>query len=194
MITIIAITIILLSSIAFSLVYIISLQPATLSLRIGDKAYKICGIFRMSAMLFEITTIAGYILFVFGEYCTVKISSQNDILVRIIGIVITVVTLGFMFMGVFASGKEAALPSKGTKLYKGIYMYMRHPQTLGEMLSWFGISLILNSLTLFLYSLVWIPIFLSYTILEDNDLSFRFGPDYIEYTKKVGIFWKKQIY
>ncbi|MBK5202078.1 MAG: hypothetical protein JJE21_11200, partial [Spirochaetaceae bacterium] len=68
MLTVISITIILLSSLFFSLLYIISLQPATLSLRFGDKAYILCGILRMLAMLFEIAAIAGYVLFVFGEY------------------------------------------------------------------------------------------------------------------------------
>jgi protein-S-isoprenylcysteine O-methyltransferase Ste14 len=96
-----------------------------------------------------------------------------------------------MFIGVGYAGKEAAAPQKNSKLYQGIYNYMRHPQTLGEMLSFFGISLILNSWTLFVYSILFIPLFISYTIFEDNDLAIRFGQPYIDYTKRVGIFWKK---
>jgi len=170
----------------------ISLQPAALALRLGDKAYNLCGVVRMISMLFELMAIAGYILFVFGEYFNVSIVNQNVFIMRIIGIIITVLAIGFMFIGVFAAGKEASIPDKNTKLYKGIYNYMRHPQTLGEIISWFGISMILNSLTLLLFSIIWIPIFMSYTVIEDNDLSFRFGEEYIDYTKKVGIFWKKR--
>ncbi len=98
-----------------------------------------------------------------------------------------------MIYGVRAAGKEASMPRRETKLYQGIYHVMRHPQTLGEMLSWFGISMILNSLTLLIFSIIWLPLFISYTVIEDNDLAVRFGKDYIDYTKKIGVFWKKRL-
>ncbi len=52
--------------------------------------------------------------------------------------------------------------------------------------------MILNSLTLLIFSLIWIPLFLCYTVVEDNDLALRFGREYIEYTKKVGLFLPKR--
>jgi protein-S-isoprenylcysteine O-methyltransferase Ste14 len=145
----------------------------------------------MISMAFEFITIAGYVLFIFGEYFNYVILTGNSLVIRIVGVVFTTGTFAFMFYGMAAAGKEAATPRKETKLYDGIYNYMRHPQTLGEMLSWFGIAMILNSLTLLIFSLVWLPLFIGYTIIEDNDLAVRFGKTYIEYTKNVGIFWKK---
>jgi protein-S-isoprenylcysteine O-methyltransferase Ste14 len=191
LITLISSCLIFFGAILFSLFYIISLQPATLALRSGEKAYKLCGRMRMISMAFEFITIAGYVLFIFGEYFNYVILTGNSLVIRIVGVVFTTGTFAFMFYGMAAAGKEAATPRKETKLYDGIYNYMRHPQTLGEMLSWFGIAMILNSLTLLIFSLVWLPLFIGYTIIEDNDLAVRFGKTYIEYTKNVGIFWKK---
>lgn len=192
MISFISIILIIIGTLFFSILYMISVQPATLSLRIGNKAYKICGYIRLLSIFFEILVIYGYILFIFGKEYNYSITAQNDSLIRIIGSIFTLITLGWMFYGVYAAGNEASMPRQETRLYTGIYYYMRHPQTLGEMLSWFGISMILNSLTLLVYSIIWIPLFISYTIIEDNDLAVRFGDEYIEYTKKVKLFWKRK--
>lgn len=191
MTTLIAITLIVTGTILFSVLYFISVQPASLSLRFGEKAYKACGIIRMISMIFEMMAVAGYIVFVFGDQFNYQITGQHVIFVRTTGIIITAATLLFMFIGAAIAGKEAALPNKETKLYDGLYRYMRHPQTLGEMFSWFGIAMILNSLTLLVFSIIWIPLFVGFTVIEDNDLAVRFGNEYIKYTHQVGIFWKK---
>ena len=52
---------------------------------------------------------------------------------------------------------------------------------------------LLNSLPLVVYSLIWIPIFIGFTVVEDNDLALRFGNEYLVYTKQVGLFWRKGI-
>ena len=192
MLFLIAVSMIITGTIFLSIFYIISLQPASLALRIGDKAYKLCGIFRFIAFFFEMLVLTGYIIFIFGDLYVFPIMQTNVIIIRIIGILVALITLTFMFIGVGYAGKEASVPQKDSKLYQGIYDYMRHPQTLGEMLSFFGIALILNSWTLFIYSILFIPLFISYTIIEDNDLAVRFGKSYIDYTKRVGIFWKKR--
>jgi protein-S-isoprenylcysteine O-methyltransferase Ste14 len=192
MISLIAILAIAWGTVLFSIFYFISLQPASLALRIGDRAYTLCGMIRLFAMICEMIVLGGYILFIFGDIYNVVIVKQGVMVIRIAGSVFTIMTLLFMSWGVRDAGKEAALPSKDTRLYKGIYSYMRHPQTLGEMLSWFGIAMILNSLTLLVFSLIWIPLFISFTIIEDNDLAIRFGEDYINYTKQVGLFWRKR--
>ncbi|MBN2080325.1 MAG: DUF1295 domain-containing protein [Spirochaetes bacterium] len=191
MISLLALTCIVIGTIAFSMLYIISIQPASLALRIGDRAYPLCGKVRMAAMVFEMITLAGYILFIFGDACNFRILNQNSLLIQIPGGVFTLLTLGFMIYSTIIAGREATAPQKDSTLYTGIYHYMRHPQTLGEMLSWLGIAMVLNSVPLLLYSFIWIPLFISYTILEDNDLAVRFGKDYIEYTQRVGIFWRK---
>lgn len=192
MIFVIALTCIVIGTIAFSMLYIISIQPASLALRIGDRAYPLCGIVRMAAMVFEMITLAGYILFIFGDAYNYRIVDHNALIIQIPGGIITILTLSFMIYSTIIAGREATAPRKDSALYQGIYHYMRHPQTLGEMLSWLGIAMVLNSLPLLLYSFIWIPLFISFTILEDNDLTVRFGKDYIEYTQRVGIFWRKK--
>ena len=169
----------------------LSVQPESLSLRFGKKAYTICGIIRAISMLFMFGIIAGYILFAFGKTFNYQIAGNNILPVRIAGVIIVVVTAVIMVIGMINAGKEASFPDKNTKMYQGIYNYMRHPQTLGEMLFWLGIAMILNSLTLFIFSFIWIPVFILFTVIEDNDLALRFGQEYVEYTKKVSIFWKK---
>ncbi len=192
MITLSAVFLIFIGTLGFSIFYIISLQPAALSSRIGDKAYKICGFLRMIAMVFEMAAIAGYILFVFGDKLNYAILKDNEMIIRIAGAAVTGLTVGFTLYSAKVAGWEAAVPNKESNLYGGIYNYMRHPQTLGEMLSWFGIAMILNSLTLLVYSIIWIPLFYSYTVLEDNDLALRFGDEYTEYSKRVGAFRRKK--
>ena len=179
-------------TILFSLLYIISVQPASLAQRFGERAYAWCGYIRMVSMLFEMSAVAGYILFVFGDRYNYILMKQHHLVIQVTGLVVTVLSLGFMFYAAWVAGKEAALPAMEHQLYQGIYNYMRHPQTLGEMVSWFGVAMVLNSLTLLVYSLVWIPLFIGYTVLEDNDLALRFGQEYIDYTKRVGLFWKKR--
>lgn len=191
--TLIAILFILIGSVFFSILYMISLQPKALSNRIGDKAYFICGLTRMISMIFEILIIIGYILFVLADEYNNRIVYNSILSIRLFGIIFTLIDLVFLFVGVFAAGKEAAIPNKETKLYTGIYKVMRHPQTLAEILTWFGIALILNSLTLLIYSLIFIPMFTLFTVIEDNDLLLRFGKDYLEYMNEVGIFWKKKV-
>ena len=191
MITLTALVVIIIGTILFTVLYIISVQPASLSLRVGDKAYGLCGKIRAVAIVFETLVILGYILFVFGDTYNFTIVTDSVLVIRIVGIVFTASTLFLMFLGMLAAGKESTAPRKETTLYQGIYQHMRHPQTLGEMLAWIGISLILNSLTLLIFSVIWIPVFIGATIIEDNDLAIRFGDAYISYTKKVGMFWRK---
>ncbi len=176
----------------FSMLYTVSLQPKALSLRIGKRAFKLSGRLRALAMLFEGVTLAGYVLFPFGSTLNFQLSSSHSLVVRIAGGLFTVLCLGFMTYATIKGGRESAVPSEETELHHGIYDNMRHPQTLGEMLSWFGIATMLNSLSLLLYSLIWIPLFIGFTVIEDNDLALRFGNDYLEYTKRVGLFWKKR--
>lgn len=192
MISLLALACIVIGTIAFSVLYIISVQPASLALRIGERAYPLCGRVRVAAMAFEMLTLGGCILFIFGDAYNYRIVEHDALVIQIPGGIITLITLGFMVYSTIIAGREAAAPHKESTLYGGIYHYMRHPQTLGEMLSWLGIAMVLNSLPLLLYSIIWIPLFISYTILEDNDLAVRFGKDYIEYAQRVGIFWRKK--
>jgi protein-S-isoprenylcysteine O-methyltransferase Ste14 len=192
MVSLISLILIAVGTMLFAMLYIISLQPQALSLRIGQRAYRTCGRIRYVAMVFEAVTIVGYVLFVFGSTFNFKLVSSNPTPIRIIGGVFTLVCLSFMTYATIKAGRESAAPDEHTELHKGIYELMRHPQTLGEMLSWFGIAMLLNSLTLLLYSIMWLPLFIGFTVVEDNDLALRFGEAYLNYAKRVGLFWRKR--
>jgi protein-S-isoprenylcysteine O-methyltransferase Ste14 len=191
LISLISIALILVGSLLFSMLYMVSLQPKSLSLRLGPRAYRCCGIIRYAAMLFEMMTVGGYILFTFGTAFNYRLTGGNSLPIRLAGAAVTLAALSFMAYAMAHAGGESAVPSSDTTLHHGIYDFMRHPQTLGEMLSWFGISMVLNSLTLLVYSVIWVPVFMGFTIVEDNDLSVRFGEEFIRYAERVGPFWRK---
>lgn len=176
----------------FSILYTVSVQPKGLSLRIGKRAYRQCGVLRALAMIFEAVTLVGYVLFAFTTTLNIRFGAGGSIAVRIAGGVFAVLCLSFMTYATVKGGRESATPSEDTELHHGIYDHMRHPQTLGEMLSWLGISMALDSVTLLVFSVIWIPIFIGFTVVEDNDLALRFGDEYLEYSKRVGLFWKKR--
>jgi len=89
--------------------------------------------------------------------------------------------------GAIDAGKEAMEPSQSTEMFGGIYNYIRHPQTVGEM-PWFVIiALFMNSLFLTIWAIIMIiivtPIIIHY---EEKDLIKRFGDEYREYQKRTG--------
>jgi protein-S-isoprenylcysteine O-methyltransferase Ste14 len=115
-----------------------------------------------------------------------------------IGIVVSLVIFIpggiIVFKGVRDAGKETLTPSKDTQMYGGIYKYIRHPQTTGEMPMFPAFGLIVNSwfmvaiLTIFI--LIYVPII---QYFEEKDLIERFGDSYVEYQKTTGAFFPKWI-
>jgi len=97
-----------------------------------------------------------------------------------------------MLKGVKDAGREALFPDKKHTLYGGIYQKIRHPQALGEVFIWWVVALLLNSLFLFIYSIVWFPIFYWFCKAEEKDLKIRYGEPYIEYKKRTGMFFPKK--
>jgi len=97
-----------------------------------------------------------------------------------------------MLKGVKDAGREALFPDKEHTLYSGIYQKIRHPQALGEVFIWWSVALILNSPFLFLYSIVWFPIFYWFCKAEEKDLIIRYGESYIDYKKRTGMFFPRR--
>lgn len=69
---------------------------------------------------------------------------------------------------------------------------MRHPQATGEVFLFLVIALLLNSLFLDLYSLIYFPIFIMMCYAEEQDLLLRYGDMYAQYCKLTGAFWPKK--
>lgn len=173
--------------------YIRSVGPAKLEQKIGEIAYEKCGRYRIIASVFEIVAIVNYLIYFFFP---LSISIPQFFIWEywisvILSIVILIPSLYIMLKGVKDAGREALFPDKKHTLYGGIYEKIRHPQALGEVFIWWGVALLLNSPFLFLYSIVWFPLFYWFCKAEEKDLLIRYGEVYLEYKKKTGMFIPK---
>ncbi|MFW9820088.1 MAG: methyltransferase family protein [Candidatus Thorarchaeota archaeon] len=107
---------------------------------------------------------------------------------------IPLIILGILFgiTGVRATSLKVSENHRAEKIItSGIYSYIRHPQYFGGVLSHIGITLILSSL----YSLISTPLIVLINIVlcwkEEKELIKEFGEDYIEYKKRVPMFFPK---
>jgi len=174
--------------------YIRSVGPAKLEKKIGEKAYRRCGNYRIIASVFELITAVNFILYFFFPLpiCIPQYFFWDYWISVILSLFILIPCLYIMLKGVKDAGREALFPDKKHTLYEGIYNKIRHPQALGEVFIWWVIALVLNSPFLFLYSIVWFPIFYWFCKAEEKDLEIRYGEPYINYKKQTGMFFPKK--
>ncbi len=182
------------SSLLCSLLYIKSVQPATLEKKIGEKAYKRCAIYRcISGILMFIIIGTQFVYFFFPIPINFPRFFPWDYWISVlVAIVILIPSFTLMMKGVRDAGKETMRPSKEQTLYGGIYEKIRHPQALGEVWLWWIVPFLLNSPFLALYSLIAIPIFYLFCVFEEKDLKIRYGQVYIDYKKQTGMFIPKR--
>lgn len=178
----------ILGMIGWSYFYLISIQPMKMANKIGEKAWLKCKRFRMASMIPMGVATISYIVWYFYPIQEMDWKISNDPIIGwIVAIVLSLIFLPFMFLGEKAAGKESLVPSKETKMYGGIYKYIRHPQTLGEFPLFIAFGFAANSWLLvilsFLYVVIYTPIMVYF---EDEDLSKRFGTSYDEYRKNTG--------
>ncbi|MFX1567103.1 MAG: methyltransferase family protein [Promethearchaeota archaeon] len=187
-------SILILSTVLMTFFYISSAGPAKLEQKIGEKAYRKCGNYRIIATIFEFIAVINYIMYFFFPLL-ISISRYFiwDYWISIIlSLLILVPSLYIMLKGVKDAGTEALLPDKKHTLYGGIYNKIRHPQALGEVFIWWVVALLLNSPFLFLYSIVWFPLFHWFCKAEEKDLVIRYGKPYIEYKNQTGMYFPKK--
>ncbi len=181
------------SLILFSVLYGISTMPATLSKKRGEKAWKECRNLRIIASVFEGISIITAILWIWYPIPQLnwKIFSKWWI-GFIVGSFITILGAIVLYLGVKHAGKETLTPSQDTEMYGGIYKYIRHPQTTGEMPMFPALALALNSWFLFILLTVFIIVYMPIIkYFEEKDLVERFGDSYKQYQKKTGAFLPK---
>ncbi len=186
--------ILIISTMLMAIFYIKSVGPAKLEKRIGESAYKRCGNYRIIASFFELITVVNFILYFFFPLPIPlpQFFIWDYWISVILSIAILIPCLYIMLKGVKDAGREALFPDKKHTLYGGIYEKIRHPQALGEVFIWWAIALLLNSPFLFLYSIVWFPIFYWFCKAEEKDLIIRYGKPYIDYIKQTGMFFPKK--
>ena len=177
-----------------ALFYLKSVYPATLTQKIGLKAYTRCSYYRITASVFELVVILNYILYFFFP---LPIHLQQYFIwdywfSLTLSFLILIPSLYIMLRGVKDAGREALFPDKEHTLYSGIYEKIRHPQALGEAFIWWSVALILNSPFLFLYSIVWFPLFYWFCRAEEKDLVVRYGTPYMDYKQRTGMFFPKR--
>jgi len=106
--------------------------------------------------------------------------------------VIMIPAMFLLIRGSKDAGEETLKPRPDHKMYGGIYEKMRHPQAVGESVTWLGGAFLLNSPFLVLYSLIWLPIYYLMCRAEEKDLVLRFGQEYVDYMQRVGFLWPKK--
>jgi len=182
------------SMILFTLFYSISLLPATRSKKHGEKTWNQSRNYRIVASVFELIFMACLILWYWFPIPAVdwKIFTTLWWIGLIIFLVIFIPGLIIMLKGVKDAGSETLTPSEENEMYGGIYNYVRHPQTLGEMPMFIALAFALNSWFLVIFTTVFLIIYIPLTLyLEEKDLVVRFGEDYKQYQKEVGILLPK---
>jgi protein-S-isoprenylcysteine O-methyltransferase Ste14 len=186
--------VLILSTALLAFFYIKSVFPATLSQKVGLKAYTRCAYYRITASIFEFVTILNYLFYFF---LPLPINFPQffiwDYWISIvIALVIFFPSLYIMLKGVKDAGREALFPDKDYSLYSGVYEKIRHPQALGEAFIWWSVALILNSPFLFIYSIVWFPLFYWFCKVEEKDLVVRYGKSYLDYKERTGMFFPRR--
>ena len=181
----------ILFSVAFSILYALSVQPARLERRIGEKAYARCGVYRKAGTVPMYIAMVNFILYRWFPLSWDPFPARfpwpywvNAVVAAVIGIPAVTV----MIRGVRDAGSETMSPEKHHTMYGGIYEKIRHPQALGEAPIWIVVAFLLNLPFLAVFSLLYLPVWYWWCLVEERDLLLRYGEAYAEYRKRTGMF------
>ena len=182
--------ILVIAGILMSILYVISVSPQKMEKRWGDKAYKRCSVIRAWSMVFLFIVVINYVIYTFYP---LNIGLINRFpwpywVSLISAVILLVPSIYLMGMGMKDAGEEAVRPDKSHTMYGGIYEKIRHPQAFGELILWFAIAIACHSIHLTILSLIWIPVWIWWCVVEENDLILRYGDPYKEYQKRTGMF------
>lgn len=173
--------------------YILSVQPATRSKKFGDQAWTMAKRHRIITGVLMGAMTVNLILWLWVPIPELAWPVHPIWLFSVfIGVILAIVFTPIWIKGVIDAGKEAMEPSQSTVMFGGIYNYIRHPQTVGEM-PWFVIiALFVNSLFLTIWTIIMILIVSPIIIhFEEKDLIIRFGDEYREYQQRTGAVFPK---
>ncbi|MHA1146547.1 MAG: hypothetical protein ACTSRW_17550 [Candidatus Helarchaeota archaeon] len=126
--------VLIISTVIFSYLYLLSIQPVKRSEKRGEKAWKECATLRIISGIFMCVTVIDFILWIWFPipFLNFKVD-PNYIGGIIISLIMLAICLPIMIKGEMDAGTETMKPSKETEMYGGIYNYIRHPQTVGEL-------------------------------------------------------------
>ena len=186
--------VLLFSTLFFLYFYFLSVGPAALERVLGERAYPLCGRYRVVAIVFETITVINDIVYTFYPLETPlpETFPWPWWFSALIAAVIGIPTTWLMVVGMRDAGEEMAFPKKEHTMYGGIYTKIRHPQAAGEVFAWLWIAFLLHSPFLAVFSFVYFPVFLIMCWAEEHDLLLRYGQAYAEYWHRTGAFFPKR--
>lgn len=193
MIAIINFAVMILSTILFSVLYSMSVQPAKLEKTKGPQAYKICGKIRKISFIFVVLLFITYVLFYFFPLQTFlpRFFLWGWVPSIIIGSMMVLIATILIYKAGKAAADESFTPNKENSMYSGIYKKIRHPQAISDTVYYIATGFLINSPFIVFISLFWIPIYWYICKIEEDDLVIRFGESYQEYIKTTGMFIPK---
>jgi len=100
---------------------------------------------------------------------------------------ITLFILGWIII-IFAFFKIGAIPSvrkKSNLITSGIYSVIRHPISSGALISVLGWTILFKSIISIIYFPLFCLFYLVGTLLEEKNLIYEYGDQYLDYKKKV---------
>jgi len=156
--------VLIISSIIFTIYYLKSVKPESLSQEIGPGAYEKCKWYRIVAGVFMTVACANY--HVYSHY---PLPFLHDWIpqtfpwpYRISVVLASLIAIPFaalMCIGMYDAGEETMTPKKKHAMFTtGIYEHMRHPQAVGEFPLWWVAAFLAHSPFLVLFSFLYLPI------------------------------------
>jgi protein-S-isoprenylcysteine O-methyltransferase Ste14 len=112
----------------------------------------------------------------------------NNIIIGVLAIIIGgIVALWTIVIQItLASGTPFPMLPTKKLLIVGPFKYCRNPMTLGTIIAYGGIAILIGSFTALLAVAIFAAILICYLkIIEEKELQMRFGSEYIEYKKKT---------
>ncbi|KAJ3433414.1 hypothetical protein M0812_22372 [Anaeramoeba flamelloides] len=153
-----------------------------------EEAWQSAQFYRNNCIIFY---IGAYFYLVLSRWLCLGIKFTTN--VKTLEIIIPVASSLNILSGVvllisyISAGTESTSPDQTTKLFGGIYNYMRHPQGLSQLCMWYCASFILNSPLILIPAFFKTLYFVYESKLQESDLLKRFPIEYKKYQQAVPV-------
>jgi protein-S-isoprenylcysteine O-methyltransferase Ste14 len=112
----------------------------------------------------------------------------GNIIIGVMAIIIGGIVAIWTIVIQISSASGTPFPMLPTKklLIVGPFKYCRNPMTLGTIIAYVGIAVLIGSFTALIVVAIFAAMLICYLkIIEEKELQMRFGSEYIEYKKKT---------